>query len=209
MMAFVFAPEYIQWYMSRAQLPEDFAFLKRGLQYLQWQFNDGKPRPWVLKNPVYPGFEPLLASLFPDAALVTTHRAPQSILPSGISLLHYYHQAYSDASHREQLSTMLFEGHAMVLQAHLAARDANPQLNILDVGYSETIGDAEHVVDKIYAHAGMKLSPQVQQRLRNWENENRQHKHGVHSYTLEEFSLTQQMVNEKFKFYTDRFGAIF
>ena len=89
MMAFVFVPEYIQWYMTEDRLREDYRFLKRGLQYLQWQFHDGKSRPWVLKNPTFPGFEPLVAEVFPDAAFVATHRTPQSVLPSSISLLHF------------------------------------------------------------------------------------------------------------------------
>jgi Sulfotransferase family len=209
MMAFVFVPEYIQWYMTTRDLREDYQFLKQAMQYHQWQFNDGNSKRWVLKNPTFTGFEPLVATVFPDAAFVATHRTPHHILPSGISLLHYYNQAYSDVSRKEQLGMMLYEGHAMTLQAQIAGRDADPKSDFLDIGYSETVNKAENAIEKIYAHAGMTLSVQARQRLHDWEKENRQHKLGVHSYTLEDFSITAEIVDAKYKFYIDRFGAIF
>ena len=84
MQAFVCVPNFIQWYVMQHDLRDDFKFLKQGLQYLQWQFHDGKPRPWVLKNPLYPGLEPLLAEVFADASFVNTHREPVGMLSSSL-----------------------------------------------------------------------------------------------------------------------------
>ena len=65
------------------------------------------------------------------------------------------------------------------------------------------------VAEKIYAWAGRPLLDKARQAMQLWEQENRQHKHGVFKYSLEKYSLTSEMVTEKFKPYIDRFGKYF
>lgn len=205
---FVMTPSYIEWAMSLG-LREDFEFLRRSLQYLQWQFHDGDPRPWLLKNPGYPAFEGLLAEVFPGARFVTTNRDPADVLSSGASLLACFHRIYSDDERRKLFGPVLAEGLSTALNAHIALRDANPALPILDIGYSETVRSAEQAVRKIYAHMDLTISDAAAERMRDWEEKNNQHKHGRHRHSLEDGGLTPEMVTEKFKPYIARFGALF
>lgn len=205
---FVMAPGYVQWAMGQG-LREDFEFLRRGLQYLQWQFHDGDPRPWLLKNPGYPAFEGLLAEVFHGARFVTTNRDPVDVLSSGASLLACFHRIYSDDERQKLFGPVLADGLSLSLNAHIALRDANPELPILDIGYSETLNDAEQALRKIYAHAGLVPSHDGLMRMREWEAKNRQHKHGRHRHSLEDCGLTAETVRWKFKPYIDRFGAYF
>lgn len=209
MIAFVFVPGFIQWYTTNRDIRDDFKFIKQGLQYLQWQFHDGHPRPWVLKNPLYPSFEPLLAEVFPDASFVATHRDPISTISSSVSLIYNYHVAYSDTDRRKIIGPMLLEGLSSGRKQQMAESARHPELNILDIGYSEITRNAEAVVEKVYAHAGISLSDKARQAMRGWERENSQHKLGVHKYTLEEFGLTSETVKEKFSDYIARQGAHF
>jgi hypothetical protein len=206
MMAFAFIPSFIQWTAQR--LPEHYAFFKRGLQYLQWQFHDGERRRWLLKTPLHFGMEPLLAQIFPDASFVATHRDPLSTLASQSSLIDYYYRAHSDAERKPILGPMMLQGQTMGMQAFLAGRDSCPQLRTLDVGYSAVTQDALSVATRIYAHAGMPaMSERAHEAMQQWEKENAQHKHGAHRYSLEEYALDAATVRERFLPYRERFGA--
>lgn len=207
LMAFAFVPTYGQWYAG-VDFHGDMAFVKQGLQYLQWQFHDGDPRPWVLKCPGYFGRESVVAEFFPDAVFVTTNRHPCSTMPSTASLLSNYHKLYSEANRDPILGMMMLEGFAAATQQHMAARDSDPQLEskFMDVGYGDLTKKASDVIDRVYAHAGMTLSDQARQTMAAWDEENHLDKRPIHAYRLEDYSLTPALVESKFADYISRFA---
>ena len=206
--AFAFVPGYLQWWATQDPRKQ-MAFIKQGLKYLQWQFYDGDPRPWIMKCPMYPGFEPMLAEVFPDATFVSTHRRSSDVISSGASLLHNYHKVYSDVDRSKILGPALLGGMTMAIEGYMAGRDAHPELNILDAGYTDISTRAELVIKKVYDKANMSLSEMARQAMRAWEQANRQHKHGVHKHAPEDFALTENMINEQFHRYVDRYGKFF
>jgi Sulfotransferase family len=204
MIAFVFVPTFIQWYVTQRDLHDDFKFLRQTLQYLQWQFHDGKPRPWILKNPLYPGMEPLLAEVFPDAPFVCTHREPVSVMSSSLSLITNYHIAYSDVDHMPMIAPMMLEGQAAAREQQITVRDNHPELRWLDISYADITQHAETAVERVYAHAGMSCSDDAKQMMRTWESENSQHKLGAHKHRLQEFGLSPETVKRRFGSYIAR-----
>ena len=205
MMAFVFVPSFIQWTAQR--LPEHYAFLKRGLQYLQWQFHSHDTRRWLLKTPMHFGMEPLIAQIFPDADFVATHRDPLSTLASQTSLVDHYYRAYSDAERKPILGQMMILGQTMGMQAFLTGRDSHPHLHALDVAYADTTHNALSVAERLYAHADLPApGPSAREAMRQWEADNAQHKYGAHHYTLEEYGLDTKTVNDRFQAYRGCFG---
>ena len=209
MMPFVNVPGYCQWYMEHQDYRGELAFLKQAMKYLQWQFHDGDIRPWLLKNPGYLGYEPLLREIFPDAALVTTHRDPVSVTSSGKSLNCHFHKAYSDVDRTENMGRDVLEGISTSWNNHLDIRDSHPDLKILDIAYTELTRNAERVAENVYAHADMPLSDKARDAMRKWDDENKQHKHGVHKHNLDRPCETPDIVREKFSRYIDRFGDRF
>lgn len=204
--AFTLVPEFIQWYMTTQDLHEDFRFLKRVLQYLQWQFRYPAGRRWLLKNPAYLGMEGVVADVFPDADFVSTHRDPLDTISSGLSLLTEYWSAHSDADRRAMLVPMLIEGQAMGLEQQIATRDARPAMHFLDLGYREISAHAGSAIEKVYAHAGMALSDESRQRMLAWEHDNVQHKQGVHRHSLQDFGVAPEQVEQRMRHYVARRG---
>ncbi len=197
-------PSYMQWCMTQ-DMAKQIGFLKQALKYLQWQFYDGDERPWLLKNPLYCGMEPLLVQLFPDAVFVATHRDPSARVASSAGLTVCMQKAYSDADRGKQAGPVMLEFMAMAANQYLAGRDAFPDVKILDIGYPELNKQSERVVEKVYAFAGRALTDKARQSIRDWEQENAQHKHGVYKYSLADYSLTEDMITEKFQSYVARF----
>ena len=209
MLAFALTPSYLQWYVANTNFRADFEFMKQTMRYLQWQFHAGVAKPWVMKNPTYPGLEPILAQVFPGASFSCTHREPVSTMSSSLSLLHHYHVAYSNADRRLMLGQMMVEGLAMGREQQIAARDAHPEIKVLDIPYSQTISNAVKMVEALYDHAGMSMSAQARQAVLDWERDNTQHKLGAHQHTLDEYGTRADQVRQRFSAYINRFGNCF
>lgn len=207
-LAFAYMPGFAAWYINQ-DFRKEAIFLKDALKYLQWQFYDGDPRPWILKYPPYQNFEPVLREVFPDATMVATHRNPIDSLTSSCSLASAYFEAYSNIPKQHLIGPMQLEGLTNQYQRLIEGRRNNRKLNVLDVGYTELLQTPADVIEKIYAHAKIKLNDQARLAMSQWSNKNRQHKHGVHKYTLESFSLNREIVEKKFSPYIEMFNKYF
>jgi LPS sulfotransferase NodH len=205
---FAFIPSYLQWWGTQ-DFRKQVEFLKQGLQYLQWQFHDGDPRPWLLKCPIYHGLESVMAEVFPDVVFVTTNRHPTSSVASTANLVQGCQQACSDADQSRVLGPAYLEGLATTMQQHFAVRDNHPDMKFLDIGYTELTQNAEQVVEKIYAHAGLPLSAKARHTMLDWEKESNRQKPGAPKYSSEDYALTNQMISDRFDFYIERFGRYF
>jgi Sulfotransferase family len=207
MAPFVNVPDYVTWYMATYDFEYEMRFLKPWLQYLQWQFHDNDPRPWLIKNPSYVGNEPDILKVFPDATLITTHRDPVKVVSSGNSLTTEFQKAYSDADFRLPTGPAMIAGIAATWARHVANRKAHPGMRILDIGYPDTTKHAEKVVERIYAHYGKPLSDRACNAMHVWEHENTQHKHGAHQHSLEGYGINEEMIRHAFRDYIAEFGA--
>ncbi|RUS95278.1 hypothetical protein DSM106972_090540 [Dulcicalothrix desertica PCC 7102] len=59
----------------------------------------------------------------------------------------------------------------------------------------------QRIVKQIYEYFDHNYSEQMEKNIQQYIRENQQHKHGVHRYSLEQFGLNTDDVNEKFKDY--------
>jgi len=206
--AFVQVPSYIEWFAT--QPPQlSLKYLKRVLQYLQWQFGIDGAKPWVLKNPTFLGLEPTLKEVFPDARLLVTHRRPAEIISSAASLIVNFHKLYSDADVRRGAGTMMLEGQSFVIGQHLKNRALPEAPDIIDIGYGELTTAPMAAIEKIYRRIGRPLSERARSNAARWEASNQQHKFGAHRYSLADFYLSNELVDRRFGDYLHQYDAYF
>ena len=207
--SFTFVPGFVQWYVARRELNTELKFLKKSLQYLQWQFPHVEASRWLLKAPHYNGSEAAILDVFPDAKFVITHRNPEKMASSLPSFYANFYQAYSDADWTEMVGPMALNGLIRCIQLNLATRENNPEIIHHDICYSQLTSDIRPVIDAIYRHLEMPLTDASLQRMLNWENENTQHKLGVHQHDLDEFSLDKETVKTELEDYIKQFNHYF
>lgn len=206
--AFVEVPSYIGWYA--AQDPrKSLVYLKRVLQYLQWQFDIDGAKPWVLKNPTFLGMESAIRDIFPSARFVMTHRHPAAIISSSASLIVEFHKLYSDIDVHATAGIMMAEGQAMVMQQHLRNRAEMPDLDIIDIGYSELAADGLATMERLHARLAIPFSASSRANIAAWEQTHYQHKFGIHRHSLDSFGLSTEAIEEKFAAYIARFAGCF
>lgn len=196
---------YLQWLMQ-ADMAPSFSYLKSQLKYLQWQFRQGEPKPWLLKSPTHFGSEQALQGIFASMKIITTHRHPARCMPSIASTAMAARKIHSDKDSRAEMAPGLIGMFSMASTAHMAWRDANPAIPLLDIGFSDVRDDGISVAGQAYDFLGMKLSDDAIANMRQWEADNTREKHGRASYTLEEYQMNEDVINQAFAQYIDRFS---
>lgn len=201
------APEYIEWIITNADPAIAYDYLIYQLKYLQWQFPGDRPRPWILKSPGHMGMEDQLLRAFPQGLkIISCHRDPKEIIPSLCNLVAAYKGVYyrtqvdSSAMGQDVLNRLVY-----LMDKHISWRDANPAVDILDLGYNEIDQHSLETADKIYDFLGQPLTPESRQKIESWGADNPRHKYGKPDNALERFGLSADQVDTSFAAYINRY----
>jgi hypothetical protein len=144
-------------FLKAADLGPAYRWQKRFLQHLQLRCSK---RRWVLKSPdhVY-GLDKLL-TVFPDAAIIQTHRNPLDVLKSQIQLTQVLEGMFCRPEDREQLRMREVRKIRQMVEYISRFRDVHPELaaRFIDVKYRELVVDPLSVVRRIYEHLDIPLT---------------------------------------------------
>ena len=155
---------------------------------------------WVFKAPRHlPGLAGLLA-VFPEARIVQTHRDPAAVLPSLCSLCEILRSAASDAIDKPAIGAHWLARLKTIFEKARDVRATTAEGQILDIQYTDLVADPIATVQQVYDHHGYEYTESFETAMRQWLADNRQHKHGAHRYTLEEYGLNEDAVREVLDF---------
>ena len=197
-------PSYWAWLREQDMVPA-YAFEKLFLQHLQ--SGGVRGQHWVLKTPCHLMWLDALLEVFPDALLVHTHRNPTTVLASVSSLMSTMRSAFSGAVDPRAIGREQLEAWTWGMDRVMRAREKVPAHRVVDVHYDDTVAQPVETVKRVYAHLGLDFGPQVGDAVRAFLKANPRDKHGSHSYSLEEFGLDRDEVDEAFAGYRARFSV--
>jgi Sulfotransferase family len=197
----VHIPSYREWFTHTSYLPA-FRFHKQLLQLLQAE-NGGR---WTLKNPWHPLFLNDLTTVYPDAQLVMTHRDPVEVVGSACSLIRHVRPMFSEHVDLPAIAEQMIDTFDHMIVRQNAYRDTHGESSVHDVRYAELIKNPIGEMRKLYAHFDEPFTPEAEAAMTSLLAEAPQGKHGKHSYSLEEFSLTAAGIRAHFKDYCDRYN---
>ncbi|MCY4425703.1 MAG: sulfotransferase [Halieaceae bacterium] len=196
---------YYDWVMQR-DFTEAYRYVKKILQYLQWQDGGKINRPWILKSVAHIAHLDPLMACYPNATLVHAHRDPMECIPSWAKLTEEHWQITSLPSDPHLVGQKAILEFKTSMDRYLEARERlGLDDRILDIRYEDIRNDAMAVMKAVYDKAGRPMSAAAKQKMDEWDQKNEQGKHGKHKYSLEIFGLTPGMINEAFDSYIDRF----
>jgi hypothetical protein len=92
-------------------------------------------------------------------------------------------------------------------------RDAEPIRRaradqILDVVHDDFHDRPMETVERIYAFAGLELTPSARAAMEARIAAAPERRHGVHSYDVTDFGFTEEQIRERFGDYVERFGLV-
>jgi len=198
-------PAYVEYY-TRADHRAGYRYFKRVLQTLQW-LRGGEQ--WLLKAPMHMEMLGPLFEVFPDAAIVQTHRDPVTATVSLVDLTCYGRRYYFDHPHPLLVGRHLSDAVQRLLRRFVDYRDAHPQREgqFLDVHFRDLMADPIGAVRAIYHLGGRELTPAVEQAMRAWIADNPRGKHGEHDYAAADFGIDVSERREALRFYSERFNV--
>ena len=197
------APGYFDRLFDTIDLTECYDHHKRVLQTLQWQ---APPTRWALKWPCHLIALVEMLQVYPDAALVVTHRDPVAVLASNCSYATFLRSKFSAAVDRIEVGRQMKDlvgRHIAGLVAFDKRRSANAP--VAHVDYEHVVADAASAMVGVYGALGLELTPAVRQSIAEWRADNPPGKRGQHAYDLSDYGLDAGAVAEEFAFYTERF----
>lgn len=196
-------PDYVTW-LREQDLTPVYHSARRQLQHLMWKCRSDY---WILKAPAHLfGIDALLAA-FPDASVVVMHRDPTQVIPSLCSLAAAWRSIANPHIDLHRLGAQFAEAMARGPELAIAARKQLDPARFLDLSYKRLVADPIAAVESICHRFGYEFSDEYQQRCQRYLAVNPQHKHGVHKYSLADFGLTADTVNQHFAAYREWLAA--
>ena len=199
------SPELDKSYYGRNRV-EDYEYLYRQLQALQWVKKCNIDQRWLLKSPAHLGVLPSVNQVFPDASVVFTHRDPASVFASLITLLGYGTRVFYSGISNEQLigkARRMLHGFLRGLLDHADLFQGRCE----HLYFHDLKKDVLSYVEKIYALTGMEIDDEVQARVAAQSRKfSRGHAGARIVYDIEaDFGLTRDQLRDEFSYYLDKF----
>lgn len=204
--SYVNVPSYTAWLDGQDQT-QVYQYLKRTLQFLQWQQARRGIEPgrrWLLKSPQHLHTLELLFEVFPKAQVVLTHREPARTIPSLASFIHTLWLLYSDKVDAEAVGEQWNRRMARALRHAMAVRERMPKERFLDVHFEDTVAEPQAVVERIYQFAGLELTMQTRATMEQWLQANGREKRAVHHYSPDQFGLSEEILQRDYAEYRAR-----
>jgi Sulfotransferase family len=158
-------------------------------------------RRWVLKNPSHLFALDALLAAYPDAIVIQTHRSPRTAIASACSLAAHASAGWSPDFSGPVIGRTQLDLWARGLSLFTAERGRHDQARFYDVRYDDLVADPAGTVEAIYGHFGLPLTGAAADAVRSLAASSRAGGESAHRYTLGEFGLSGEEVDERFGAY--------
>lgn len=189
-------PTYGLWLREFDQAPA-YRELREWLQVLQWQNPDRAGTSWMLKSPHHLTAVDTVLDTFPECKIVMTHRSPTKAVPSYASMVCAISAQYSDEIDPIAIGRYWSDRFVTALEGYTVARAKRPD-RFVDVKFHDLVLGPIDVATTAMAALGLEAD---RAELETYMERNRSQRHGAHTYTAEDFGLTEAGLEQDFAFY--------
>ena len=204
---YAYLPDFGNWLYEQDQTP-GYEYLYRLLQFLQWQKRQRglTGTRWLLKTPHHLHYPHALAKVFPRAKVVQTHRHPLDVIPSYGSMMCALAAPFTDHLDRAAMTAHWAHKWQCGLSATMAARaDEGLSLDYLDLAFTDLLADPKSQIERVYDFIDENLTERALEEMASWQELNTRESRPEHHYTLEEFGLSEGLINEQFSAYISHY----
>ncbi len=196
--SFYQVPTYGLWLRKVDQGPA-YRELREWLQVLQWQDTTRRGLPWVLKSPHHLTAVETVLSTFPTCKIVMTHRSPVKAVPSYASMVSSICGQYSDDVDRVAIGRYWRDRFVTTLRDFTSLRARRPD-RFVDVAFRDVVADPVAEATRVMSELGL---PVDRDAFEAYLARNREQRHGTHTYTAEDFGLSEAELQRDFAFYEE------
>lgn len=192
-------PKYDNWWRRQSEQPS----YQRLLRVLQLIGYNSPNQTWLLKNPGHLAEIDALLDTFPDACIIQTHRHPAATIPSLCSVLKQA-RAITEGNTIDQreIGERELDYWSKAIENAERARQRAPK-QFLDVSQRDLHKDPMGVIQRIYEHFDLTLTPDAEARMRQRIEQAPEAQYGQHNYSASDFGLSDERIANHFKRYID------
>ena len=189
---------YLRWLRGDGAGAADYRDYRRHLQLLA---TSQRGRRVVLKSPFHLGHLDDLLVTLPDALVVHTHREPATALASWCSLAATIGRGTVASLDLGVLGQGWLDFWADAAERAVDVRGGSDLRRFHDVRYDDLVADPLGEVRRLYAAAGLRLTPTARRRMERWLERHHRRRRPRHRYDLAQFGLDRPTVDARFRAY--------
>ena len=190
-------PEYIE-YLKDCSFESVFMWHKRFFQMLEV---NGRPKRWLLKDPSHIGHIPEILSTYPNAKFINIHRNPLESVGSFCSLTKNIRSAFTKNVDPKEVGNMVLDFWQHNLNRGIIEKQKLLSDQIADISYTNFIKDPLNIIKDVYAKLGIDMNIETENKMKQYLINQSNLKKQQHTYSLDEFGLSDEKVNHHFKNY--------
>ena len=197
-------PDYGLWLAENGSR-NAYAHHRRIMQHYTWQRRQreaNEQRNWLLKTPFHLKELEVLLETYPDAVFIQTHREPVELIGSWNSIVERIRGSHMEPRPPHETGTEQLAFMSGMLNDAMRFRASRPELDArwVDVRYTDLVSNPMAVVRDVYARFDWPLEPAAVDTMETWlslQAEQRR-REPRHEYSLEEYGLASEDVNDAF-----------
>ncbi|MGD0394114.1 MAG: sulfotransferase [Acidimicrobiales bacterium] len=200
-------PTYDRWLLHDADLAPAYRWHRRYLQHLQSRHPADQ---WLLKSPAHLWHLDALATEYPDAVIVHTHRDPLKVIASGCALTAHLRAMASDETWGTEAAADFAADILVGLERGIDARDRGifPPGQTIDVHFLDFMADPIETIGQIYAALGRELTHRTEEQMRAFLGANPgDGDGGAARYRFADTGLDAHALRRRSLPYQERFGV--
>ncbi len=198
-------PTYSRW-LENQDHTQAYEYLREVLKVLCWQ---RKGSQWVLKTPNHMEYLDIFLKTFPDAKIILTHRDPRRALPSFCSMVAHSRGIFSDDVDPEEIARHWCRKVRRMIEITEMVRSGEETDRFIDVSYYDLIADPVTQLQKIYEWIGIDFDDEAVRYAGRYIKANPQNRFGRHFYSLNDFGLNKEVIEENFSAYREKYAIPF
>jgi hypothetical protein len=196
-------PGYRTWW-RKADLTDTYGYHRRVVKVLG---SNCPPDRWLFKAPHHTFHLEALVRAFPDIRFVMTHRDPGKVVPSYASIVSSILPPPDGDRDLRALGREICDHLRIGMEQAIEQRARIGDERFLDIHHRDLVGDPRATIRRVYAWLGLDLTPEVEQTIGDWQEQNRMGAQGTHRYTAEQYGLTTEQIRSDYEFYFRRFDV--
>ena len=190
-------PSYASWLEEQDQT-RAYEYFHRVLKILHWLHPS---KGWVLKTPHHMEYLSSLLKVFPNATLIETYRDPRKTLPSFCSMVAHARGMMSDDVDPIEIGRHWGRKVERMMDHVVQTRTTFGDDPFVAVSYYELLEDPLSQLRRVYAKAAIPFDSLAETRAKDIVATSPKNRFGRHVYQAESFGLTDDVIEERLKFY--------
>ncbi|MCY3629150.1 MAG: sulfotransferase [Bacteroidota bacterium] len=198
-------PTYSRWLEDQDQT-QAYEYFREVLKVLCWQRAGSQ---WVLKTPNHMEYLDIFLKTFPSAKIILTHRDPRKALPSFCSMVAHSRGIFSDHVDPKEIARHWCRKVRRMIEVTEMVRSGEDANRFMDVSYYDLITDPVTQLRNIYEWIGIDFDGEAVLQAGQYIKANPKNRFGRHSYSLNDFGLSEEVIEENFSGYREKYAIPF